>query len=86
MAVVIGGVCLIAGLSIWRLMPDVAHQIDQLVEILPRPVERLEYNLQQYSWGRQLLKQMPSGEEMPDGANALVAKAAKFFRCSSSVC
>jgi predicted PurR-regulated permease PerM len=47
----------------WLLVPQVARQVDQLVEVFPQTLERFTAVLRQYEWGAWLL------DRASDGAN-----------------
>ncbi|MGH7965458.1 MAG: AI-2E family transporter, partial [Candidatus Binatia bacterium] len=51
LAGVLTGLLLLFGLGFWLLAPRVIEQADQLVQSLPRGVERVEQWLEQYTWG-----------------------------------
>lgn len=64
LALVMVGLVMVLGLAGWFLVPRVAVQVDQLTETLPEAARRLETQLGQYRWGRQLLERVPSVENL----------------------
>ncbi len=64
-------ICLLSifGTALWFLAPNVAVQVDNLMETLPRAVEKLQQNVESYEWGRRVMEGLPkTGEMMPSGS------------------
>lgn len=62
--VVIASLVLIIGTGI-LVGPRLAQQLSQLVETLPQSLNQIEDQLRQYSWGQQIVDQIPSFTEIP---------------------
>lgn len=61
----LGVLALLAGIG-WFLAPRISGQAQQLSEQLPQSAARVQQQLQQYSWGRDLLHQIPDQEALKD--------------------
>jgi predicted PurR-regulated permease PerM len=69
LAVVMLMLLAILGIGIWLLAPDLAAQLSQLVETLPRSIQYLEQRIRQYGIGQWLLTHaMPVSELLPEGS------------------
>ncbi|HSK70373.1 MAG TPA: AI-2E family transporter [Pyrinomonadaceae bacterium] len=71
LAVLLVSVILVAALAfgIWLLAPDVAEQIRILRGKIPESAQNLSTQISQYSWGRVLIEQFPSAEQIIDTLN-----------------
>ena len=65
MVVFLTAVC--AGLT-WLLAPQVARQVDQLVDVFPQTLNRFTAVLRQYEWGAWLLDGASDGANGDSGA------------------
>ncbi len=70
----------VVALAIWLLWPQLASQIDQLAAQLPRAINQLADRVRQYTWGRRLLNQIPSLNEMGKHMGALYNQVSNLFR------
>jgi len=75
LAVVILFLVGLLGLAVWLFAPRVAAQADQLIQRLPRAVERLEKLVERYTWVEQVLTQTPKAAEWISGRPHVLAKA-----------
>lgn len=68
--------------SIALLAPNVAEQIRHLRDELPRSAENLSGYLSYYSWGRAIIEQLPSIDEVVDKINTttFLSNVGGFFR------
>ena len=72
LAVVVLALILILSGGLWMLAPDVAAQVDQLTDSLPRAARQLSQTIERYQWGRQLLAHVPEpGALMSNRADVL---------------
>ena len=55
--------------SVWLLAPSVAEQVQHLRAELPQSAQKVSAFLSEYSWGRLILEQMPSGAEAFEKVN-----------------
>ena len=89
LSLAIVGVSLVAVFagSIYLLAPDIADQIKELRHELPRSVNSLREKLEQTSWGRLILQQIPAPEEIINGGDGgeTLKQAGKFFSSTLSV-
>ena len=71
LSVLLVSVLLVAflALGVWLLAPSVAEQIRHLRDELPKSVQNVVAYLSNYSWGRLILEQMPSGSELGEKVN-----------------
>lgn len=84
LAIVVVSLLVLIGASVWFVAPNVAEQIDNLTESLPRAVQRLQEKTEKYRWGKRVLEQMPPADElMPDRSDAF-AKATGVFSTTLS--
>ncbi|RJR51304.1 MAG: AI-2E family transporter [Desulfobacteraceae bacterium] len=67
-------------LAAWLVWPHVASQINQLTDQLPRAVGKLSERIRQYSWGRALLNQIPSMNELGDHMGTFYRQVTNLFR------
>lgn len=70
-SVLLVSVILVAALAfgVWLLAPDVAEQIRILRGKIPESAQNLSTQISQYSWGRVLIEQLPSAEQIIDTLN-----------------
>ncbi len=52
------------GLGSWLLAPNIAGQIDQLIQRIPTLIDQLGQRFGQYKWGRRILAQMSSAARL----------------------
>ncbi len=73
--------CLVSafGVAVWLLAPNVATQIDNLVERLPRAAERLQQNISDYEWGRRILNGLPNASEVVPSGSRIFSTATGYF-------
>lgn len=71
----------ILALSIWLLAPSVAEQMRNLRVELPKSVENVGIYLNKYSWGKVILEQLPSSQEIIDKVNNsnVLSQVGNFF-------
>lgn len=65
--------------TVWLAAPSIGQQAQQLAQELPQSVAALERNLQQTGWGRWLLEQLPSPQEIAPKLRALLGRAPGVF-------
>jgi predicted PurR-regulated permease PerM len=84
------GLSLVAvfGGAIYLLAPDIADQVKELRNELPRSIDTLRGKLEKYNWGQAILQQIPAPAEIVNGGaengNA-IAQVGKFFSSTISV-
>lgn len=73
-------ILILAG-AITMLAPDVANQVQHLREELPRSAQAAANYISQFGWGRTLIDQMPSVEDVRQGINpsSLLSGVGGFF-------
>jgi predicted PurR-regulated permease PerM len=54
----------VLAISVYLLAPSVGEQVKNLREELPASIEKVSAFLSNYSWGRLIIEQMPSGSEL----------------------
>lgn len=59
LAIVVTLLTVTVGLGLWWLAPEIAIQIDQLTQQLPRALQKLGERLARYPWMQRLLEQLP---------------------------
>lgn len=59
LGVVLVGLVLLIGITVWVFGPDIAAQLDELVKNMPQALDEIETQLRQYEWGKSLLDQIP---------------------------
>ncbi len=66
---------------VWLLAPSVAEQVKNLREDLPVSMRKAGEYLSQYGWGKTIIEQMPSGDELMDKANdsSVLSRVGGFF-------
>jgi predicted PurR-regulated permease PerM len=79
LAVVILAIIGLLGTLGWLLAPQVAEQVNELVETLPESVQHLRQRIEQYPWMRQLLAETPRTGEVIPNQSEVVSQAAGFF-------
>lgn len=72
---------LILALSIWLLAPSVGEQIRNLRADLPKSVQNVVAYLNNYSWGKAILEQMPDSGEILNKVNNsnVLSQVGNFF-------
>lgn len=70
----------------WLLAPSIVEQVKNLREDLPVSIKKAGEFLQQYSWGRTIIEQMPSGDELMQKANdsSILSRVGGFFSTTAS--
>lgn len=78
---------IILGGSIALLAPSVAEQFRHLREELPRSAEGVAAYLSQYSWGRAIIEQMPSANDIESKVNtmSLLSSVGGFFSSTAGM-
>ncbi len=71
----------VLALGIWLLAPSVAEQVGKLRTDLPQAAQGVTVYLSNYSWGRLILEQMPSSQEVFEKVNdsSILSRVAGFF-------
>ncbi|MBA3335704.1 MAG: AI-2E family transporter [Acidobacteria bacterium] len=59
----------VISLSVWLLAPSIAEQVQHLRQELPGSAQKVSAFLSNYSWGRLVLEQMPTGAEALEKIN-----------------
>ena len=79
LVVVVLGLVTLLGVGAWLLAPRVAEQGDRLIERLPRAVQQIKKQVEEYQWSRHLFAQAPQPEEMlPENADVLTGAIGVF--------
>ncbi len=78
---------LILALSVWLLAPSVAEQIKHLRDELPVSAQKAGAYISNYSWGRAIVEQLPSADELIEKANdsSLWSSVGGFFSTTLGV-
>lgn len=78
---------LILALGIWLLAPSVAEQIRNLRSELPKSVQNVVAYLNQYSWGKAILEQLPGSDDLINKVNNsdMLAQVGSFFSSTLGV-
>lgn len=73
--------------AVWLLAPSVAEQVRHLRDELPRSVQNVLNFLNQYSWGRLILEQMPDSGELVDRVKSsnVLSQVGNFFSSTLGV-
>jgi predicted PurR-regulated permease PerM len=79
LTLVVLGLVALFGLGGWFIGSDVATQVDQLVQDVPRSLQQLEQRVGQYGWGRHLLSQVSRPEELIGDKAEVAVKATGLF-------
>ena len=83
LSVLLVSVILVAALAfgVWLLAPDVADQIRLLRDKMPQSAQNLSNQISQYSWGKVLIEQLPSTEQIIDTLNnaSVLTRVGGFF-------
>lgn len=66
----------------WLMAAPISKQVDQISNELPQAVQKLEAQLQQYSWGKELIGKIRDPGQLNSQAGNLVKKAQAFFSVS----
>lgn len=71
----------VLALSVTLLAPSVAEQVDHLREELPKSAQNVSEYISQFGWGRAVIEQFPSTEEILDNLSAmsLLSNVGGFF-------
>ena len=72
-------------LLVHLLAPGVAEQVKQLEHDLPRSIHQLESYIGQYSWGQDLLKNLPTMDDLTSGSNSFLKQITGAFSTSLNV-
>ncbi|MDQ4122925.1 MAG: AI-2E family transporter [Acidobacteriota bacterium] len=76
------------GGAIYLLAPDIADQVKELREQLPRSIDNLRGKLEGYNWGQTILQQIPAPEEIVNGggeSGETIKQVGKIFSSTISV-
>ncbi len=78
---------IILGGSITLLAPSVAEQFTHLREELPRSAENVSQYISQYPWGRAIIDQMPSANEIQSKVNTMtvISSVGGFFSTTAGM-
>jgi len=79
LGLVVGVALVVLGLGGWLLAPGVADQANQLVDAIPRSLQRLQATLERYGFLQQIMGQLPSPESIASQASSMLARAGVFF-------
>jgi len=83
-AIVVITILAVLGVSIYLLEQSIVQQVRELREQIPQSINSLRGRLEQFGWGRALLEQIPSSEEMRNTAqNANLTSRATGFLSST---
>ena len=79
--IVVAGLALILGVSLYFLEQSLVEQIAQLREQLPSSINNLRGKLEQFSWGRALLEQIPPPADIYNSIqnSGVWSRASGFF-------
>lgn len=77
----------ILALSLWLLAPSVAEQVRNLRDELPKSILNVVNYLNQYSWGRLIVEQMPGSEDLIDRVKSsnILSQVGNFFSSTVGV-
>lgn len=64
-----GILILILTFSVWLLAPSIAEQVRHLRDELPKSIENVGEYLSRYSWGKLILEQLPTTNEIVNNVN-----------------
>lgn len=85
-AVVVIAVVALIGIATWQLAPRVINQVAEILEVIPKSINQLERDLDQYDWGRYIsqlatraIGQMNIGERVTGLLNGLSNAAAALI-------
>jgi predicted PurR-regulated permease PerM len=78
---------LVLGLSVWLLAPSVAEQVKNLREELPVSAQKTSAYISNYNWGRLIIEQMPSTDEIMEkiDASAFLSRIGGYFSTTLGV-
>lgn len=65
--------------------PQIANQVDQLVQTVPEGLQQLRGYVTQYQWGQTLLAQMPSPSEITSGQGNIFGRVTGMFSATSGI-
>jgi predicted PurR-regulated permease PerM len=79
--IVVAALTLILGVSIYFLEQSVVEQVGELREQLPNSINNIRSRLEQISWGRALLQQIPPSADIYNSIqnSGLLSRASGFF-------
>lgn len=77
--VVIVGLLVFFGLIGWLLASPISNEASQLSKEMPQAVNRLEAQLEQYRWGRELAAKLRQPTGLLSQAGAVLSRASSFF-------
>lgn len=85
-SVIIVALLLVGGLTLtgWLLVPNLAQQIDQLIETIPESLRQLRNWLGQYDWGNWLMAQVQNPARIPP-TSALISNVRGIFSTTGGV-
>lgn len=72
---------LVLGLSVWLLAPSVAEQVQKLRVDLPISMQKAGAYISNFGWGRSIIEQMPSTDELTEKINdsSFLSRLGGFF-------
>ncbi len=79
LAIVIVALFLLAGLLGWFLATPISQEVDKLTQELPKAIERLEQQLEQYGWGKTLVARLHQPAGLFSQAGSFIGKASSIF-------
>lgn len=85
LALVVIVLAAVIGLACWFLAGQVADQVDQFLETLPKAVARAEQQLERHEWGRRLLQEIPTGTGSSPGLGQIWQRVTGFFSTTLGV-
>lgn len=69
----------VLGLGGWAMAPGAAEQAGELVEAIPKSLQRLQASLERYGVIQKMMGSLPSPETIVSQASSVVARAGVFF-------
>lgn len=79
LALVVSALLGLLCLAGWYLAPDIATQIDQLIQSLPGIIRQLGARIEGYEWGRRILSQLPDAAERFARPGNILSRATGAF-------
>ncbi len=72
---------LVLGVSVWLLAPSVAEQVQKLRVDLPISMQKAGAYISNFGWGRSIIEQMPSTDELTEKINdsSFLSRLGGFF-------
>ncbi len=82
---VVCSLAVIGGLGFWLLIPNVADQIGELLQELPRSIDHAKDRLTQYAWAQPVFQQLPDTENLMGNVGGFLRNAAGFLSTTLGV-